>query len=69
MGLEAVTITAGAPAELLAVRASTLREAIATGPPDRFVFHKGRLVARTRATTEFGRAQDQLGYDTERSHD
>jgi cytosine deaminase len=69
MGLDPVTITAGAPAELLAVRATTLREAIATAPADRFVFHKGRLVARTRVTTEFGRGYDPGGYDTERSHD
>ena len=48
MGLEPVSIAAGSPAELLAVRAATLREAIATAHPDRLVYHRGRLVAQTR---------------------
>ncbi|MCK9916922.1 MULTISPECIES: amidohydrolase family protein [Microbacterium] len=37
----------GARAELLAVRADSLGEAIASGSPDRLVIHAGRLVART----------------------
>ncbi len=51
MGLEPVSIAAGSPAELLAVRAATFREAIATAHPDRLVYHRGRLVAQTRSTT------------------
>ncbi len=38
-------IATGAPADLLAVRAASLREAIATGPAPRMVWHGGRLVA------------------------
>jgi cytosine deaminase len=41
LGLPPVTITAGAPADLLAVRADTVREAIATGPPGRRVWKRG----------------------------
>lgn len=37
-------IAPGAPANLLAVRAATLREAIAFGPPDRIVWRNGRRV-------------------------
>ena len=65
MGLEPVSIAAGSPAELLAVRARTLREAIATAHPDRLVYHRGRLVAQTCSTTTFC---DRVA-DTERSHD
>ena len=52
LGLEAVTITAGAPAELLAIRAANVREAIAGACEDRLVFHAGKLVARTTLTRE-----------------
>ena len=38
-------VAPGAPADLLAVRAASLRAAIATGPPDRMVWRRGRLVA------------------------
>jgi cytosine deaminase len=48
MGLPPVEVAAGFPADLLGVAASSLREAIATATPDRFVFAGGRLVARTR---------------------
>ena len=44
MGLEPVEIAPGSPAELVAVRAGSLREAIATAPPDRVVIHRGQLV-------------------------
>ena len=71
MGLEPVSIAAGSPAELLAVRAATLREAIATAHPDRLVYHRGRLVAQTWSTTVFADAAfaDAARADTERSHD
>jgi cytosine deaminase len=44
MGLEPVEIAAGSPAELVAVRAGSVREAIATAPADRVVIHRGRVV-------------------------
>jgi cytosine deaminase len=47
MGLEPVRFEHGAPAELLAVRASSLREAVATTTEARLVIHAGRVVART----------------------
>jgi cytosine deaminase len=47
MGLEPVRFEPGAPAELLAVRASSLREAVATTTEARVVIHAGRVVART----------------------
>jgi cytosine deaminase len=46
LGLPPVAIAAGHPAELLAVRAATVREAIAYAPPERTVIHRGRVVAR-----------------------
>lgn len=51
MGLDEVTITPGSPAELLAIKAATVREAVAAAPADRMVFHRGRLVARTTTST------------------
>ncbi|MBS1888670.1 MAG: amidohydrolase family protein [Actinobacteria bacterium] len=52
MGLEPVRIEAGAPAELLAIRAGSVREALATATEDRVVVHRGRVVARTRVEGE-----------------
>jgi hypothetical protein len=40
-------VAVGAPANLLAVRAATVREAIAFGPPDRIVWRNGERVAGT----------------------
>ena len=65
MGLEPVSLRPGSPAELLAVKATTLREAIASAPADRLVFHRGRLVAETTSATRY----PDTAYDTERSHD
>lgn len=45
LGLPAVRIEPGAPAELLAIRVASLTEAVAVAPPDRRVIHRGRLVA------------------------
>jgi cytosine deaminase len=45
MGLEPVEVAAGSPAELVAVRAGSVREAIATAPAGRIVIHRGQLVA------------------------
>lgn len=51
LGLPAVTLTPGSPAELLAVRAPSVRAAVADAPADRMVFARGRLVARTTFST------------------
>ncbi len=48
MGLEPVSIEIGNSAELLAVRASDIDDAVASANADRWVFRGGRLVARTR---------------------
>jgi cytosine deaminase len=47
LGLSTVAIEAGAPAELLAIRAGSLREAVAEASPERVVIHAGSVVART----------------------
>jgi cytosine deaminase len=44
VGRRAGGITTGAPADLLAVRAASVREAIATAPAHRMVWHGGRRV-------------------------
>jgi cytosine/creatinine deaminase len=44
MGLPAVTVTPGAPAELMALPASSIREAIAFAPAPRLVVHRGIVV-------------------------
>src|SRR5690606_20123034 len=43
LGAPPAAIEPGAPADLIAVRAATLREAIAFGPADRMVWRGGRL--------------------------
>jgi cytosine deaminase len=53
MGLAPVTVAAGHPADLLAVRAGSLTEALATLTPDRVVIRAGRVVARTRVSREW----------------
>ena len=45
MGLAPVEVAAGAPAELVALRAGSLTEAVAAAPADRLVIHRGRLVS------------------------
>jgi cytosine/creatinine deaminase len=40
-----LAVAPGAPADLLAVRAASLRAAIAVGPPERMVWRRGRLLA------------------------
>jgi cytosine deaminase len=52
MGLPEVQVAPGFPAELLAVQASSLGEAIAGGT-SRVVIHQGRVVSRTTITREF----------------
>jgi cytosine deaminase len=53
LGLPAVTISSGSPAELLAIRAGSLREALATTHPERVVISAGRVVARTTIQREW----------------
>lgn len=51
MGLAAAGPYVGGRAELLAVKAGNLTEAIAAAPADRLVLHAGRLVARSELRT------------------
>jgi cytosine deaminase len=44
-------IAVGEPADLIAVRAGTVREAIAFGPSDRIVWRNGQRVSVTRTTS------------------
>jgi cytosine deaminase len=53
MGLEPIRVAPGHVADLLAVRAGSLREALASAPADRIVFKGGRVVSRTRVDQEF----------------
>jgi cytosine deaminase len=53
MGLSEVDIRPGAAAELLAIRAGSIREAVAESDPNRVVIHQGRVVARTHSTTTY----------------
>ena len=47
LGLPRVVVAPGSPAELLAIRATSLGDAIASASQDRIVIHAGRIVART----------------------
>ncbi len=51
LGLPKAGPRVGAAAELLAVRASSLGEAVAFAPADRIVFHQGRVVATSHVST------------------
>lgn len=66
MGLPAVKVESGYPADLLAIRATSLEEAIAGSDPERIIFKAGTVVARTAvirevdtrlATTPYGEVQ------------
>ncbi len=48
MGLPALAIAPGSPADLVAVAGSSLREVIANASEDRLVFRRGQLVSHTR---------------------
>ncbi|MGV9803071.1 amidohydrolase family protein [Mycobacterium sp. NPDC003449] len=50
MGLSPAGTDGGRSADLLAIRASTLQEAVAAAPQDRIVLHRGRLVSASRTT-------------------
>jgi cytosine deaminase len=53
MGLPEVRVAAGFPAELLAIRADSVAEAIAGATADRVVVHRGQVVSRTTVRREF----------------
>ena len=53
LGLPAVEVAPGFPADLLAIRAGSIREAVGTAHPDRVVIHRGRVVARTTVSRAF----------------
>jgi cytosine deaminase len=52
MSLPAAGPVVGAKAELLAVRAESIGDAIATGSRDRYVIHEGRLIAHSHVVQE-----------------
>ncbi len=52
LGLPAVQIHAGAPADLVAIAGRSLREVVATATEDRAVIRCGRVVSRTRVQRE-----------------
>jgi cytosine deaminase len=49
---EAMGLPQGEPADQLAIRATSLQEALATATEDRIVFREGRIVSRTRVTAD-----------------
>lgn len=53
LGRAAIGVAEGEPAELLAIRAGNVREAIAVASADRVVIHAGRIVARTSTHREW----------------
>jgi cytosine deaminase len=59
MGLPVAGAFPGAAAEFLAVRAASLAEAIADASPERYVIHRGSLVAQSTLTTEV--AEPKIG--------
>ena len=56
MSLPLAGPTVGAKAELLAVRAESIGDAIASGSPDRSVIHEGRLIAQSHLVQELALA-------------
>ncbi len=54
MGLAAVSIEVGSPAELVAVLGTSTGDAIARGDQQRMVWHRGSLVASTSVRRTFG---------------
>ncbi|MEM9562140.1 MAG: amidohydrolase family protein [Actinomycetota bacterium] len=61
IGLEPVTIEPGSPADLLAIDAGSVREAIADAPMSRRVFHRGTLVASADQSATVHRPADRSG--------
>src|SRR6266699_2335148 len=63
MGLPEVRVEAGFPAELLAIRAASVQEAVATASPKRVVVHQGRVVARSSSDAASGPASRMLAFE------
>ena len=55
MGLPAVSVSIGSPAELLAIPGASVGDAIARADQQRMVFHQGRLVASTQVQRTLSR--------------
>lgn len=51
LGLPAVAVTPGSPADLVAIRAESIEDAVAFAPEERLVLRDGRLLARTCTRT------------------
>ena len=60
MGLPPVVIAGGQPAELVAVRGTTVGEALARADQERMVWHRGKLVASTRIDRAIFKPQQQI---------
>ncbi|TDB78016.1 hydrolase [Actinomadura sp. KC216] len=58
LGLPPADLAPGSPADLLAIRAADLDEAVAAASEDRIVLRGGRVVARTRVTRDIVPALD-----------
>lgn len=52
LGAPTISLTAGSPAELLVVAGRSTTEVVGGAPADRLTIHRGRIVARTRCTTD-----------------
>ena len=52
MGLSAYGVGPGSPADLVAMRARNIDDAVAAGEADRWVFRRGELVSRTRVVND-----------------
>jgi len=52
MGLPAVAVEVGSPADFLAIRAATVRQAMAGASPERVVLRAGRVVSRTTVAVQ-----------------
>ena len=63
LGHEQVTLTPGAPADLVAVDAANIREAVASAPATRTVVYRGRVVAESVMATTVAQPQG-LGQTT-----
>lgn len=57
MGLPGVTVTPGSPADLVAIRAPDLWEAVTSVTTDRIVLRGGQVVARNVATADLSRPE------------
>lgn len=60
MNLPLAGVIVGAKAELLAVRGNNLADVVANAPADRFVIHRGRLIAHSETTHHIAIPQPQL---------